>query len=152
MLKRVLIANRGEIALRVLRACREMGLETVAVYSAADSQALHVQLATRAVCIGPAPAAQSYLDQNALLTVAKATGCDAVHPGYGFLSENADFADACKAAGLTFIGPGGDTIRMAGSKSEARRRMAEAGVPVPPGSEGTLESPEQALDIAQRVG
>lgn len=152
MLKRVLIANRGEIALRVLRACREMGLETVAVYSTADSQALHVQLATQAVCIGPAPAAQSYLDQNALLTVAKATGCDAVHPGYGFLSENADFADACKAAGLTFIGPGGDTIRMAGSKSEARRRMAGAGVPVTPGSEGTLDSVAQALAVAEQVG
>ena len=152
MLKRVLIANRGEIALRVLRACREMGLETVAVYSTADSQALHVQLATQAVCIGPAPAAQSYLDQNALLTVAKATGCDAVHPGYGFLSENADFADACKAAGLTFIGPGGDTIRMAGSKSEARRRMEGAGVPVTPGSEGTLDSVAQALAVAEQVG
>ena len=95
MLKRVLIANRGEIALRILRACREMGIETVAVYSQADAEALHVQLATRTVCIGPAPASESYLNQNALLAVAKATGCDGVHPGYGFLSENAGFADAC---------------------------------------------------------
>ena len=105
MLRRVLIANRGEIALRVLRACRELGIETVAVYSQADADALHVQLAGQAVCIGPARAADSYLNQDALLTVAKATGCDGVHPGYGFLSENADFADACAAAGLTFARP-----------------------------------------------
>ena len=126
MLKRVLIANRGEIALRILRACREMGIDTVAVYSQADAEALHVQLAGQAVCIGPARAADSYLNQNALLTVATATGCDGVHPGYGFLSENADFADACAAAGLTFIGPSGDTIRKAGSKSAARDIMRAA--------------------------
>ena len=129
MLKRVLIANRGEIALRVLRACRELDIETVAVYSEADAEALHVQLATQAVCIGPAKAADSYLNQDALLTVAQATGCDGVHPGYGFLSENADFADACARAGLTFIGPSGDTIRKAGSKSAARDIMRAAGVP-----------------------
>lgn len=152
MLKRVLIANRGEIALRVIRACRESGIETVAVYSQADAEALHVQLATQAVCIGPAPAAQSYLNQQALLTVAKATGCDGVHPGYGFLSENADFADACAAAGLIFIGPGGDTIRRAGSKSAARALMRQAGVPVTPGSGGVLSSVEEALAVAERVG
>ena len=101
MLKRILIANRGEIALRILRACRELGLETVAAYSEADGEALHVQLAGQAVCIGPARAADSYLNQEALLTVAKATGCDGIHPGYGFLSENADFADACAREGLT---------------------------------------------------
>ena len=128
MLRRVLIANRGEIALRVLRACRELGIETVAVYSQADADALHVQLAGQAVCIGPARAADSYLNQDALLTVAKATGCDGVHPGYGFLSENADFADACAAAGLTFIGPSGDAIRKAGSKSAARDLMRAAAV------------------------
>ena len=128
-----MIANRGEIALRVLRACRELGIETVAVYSQADADALHVQLAGQAVCIGPARAADSYLNQDALLTVAKATGCDGVHPGYGFLSENADFADACAAAGLTFIGPSGDAIRKAGSKSAARDLMRAAGVPVTPG-------------------
>lgn len=122
-----MIANRGEIALRVLRACRELGIETVAVYSQADADALHVQLAGQAVCIGPARAADSYLNQDALLTVAKATGCDGVHPGYGFLSENADFADACAAAGLTFIGPSGDAIRKAGSKSAARDLMRAAG-------------------------
>lgn len=152
MLKRVLIANRGEIALRVIRACRESGIETVAVYSQADAEALHVQLATQAVCIGPAPAAQSYLNQQALLTVAKATGCDGVHPGYGFLSENADFADACAAAGLIFIGPGGDTIRRAGSKSAARALMRQAGVPVTPGSGGVLSSVEEALAVAEGVG
>lgn len=152
MLKRVLIANRGEIALRILRACREMGIDTVAVYSQADAEALHVQLAGQAVCIGPARAADSYLNQNALLTVATATGCDGVHPGYGFLSENADFADACAAAGLTFIGPSGDTIRKAGSKSAARDIMRAAGVPVTPGSNGPVSSVEDALAAAETVG
>ena len=152
MLKRVLIANRGEIALRVLRACREMDMETVAVYSQADEEALHVQLATQAVCIGPARAADSYLNQEALLTVAKAAGCDAVHPGYGFLSENADFADACVREGLTFIGPSGDTIRKAGSKSAARDIMRAAGVPVTPGSDGPVATVEEALAAAERVG
>ena len=152
MLKRVLIANRGEIALRILRACRELGIDTVAVYSQADAEALHVQLAGQAVCIGPARAADSYLNQTALLTVAVATGCDGVHPGYGFLSENADFADACAAAGLTFIGPSGDTIRKAGSKSAARDIMRAAGVPVTPGSDGPVSSVEDALAAAETVG
>ena len=152
MLKRVLIANRGEIALRERRACRELGVETVAVYSKADAEALHVQLASKAVCIGPDRAAESYLNQTALLSAAKATGCDAVHPGYGFLSENADFADACVRAGLTFIGPSGDTIRKAGSKSAARELMRQAGVPVTPGSDGALASVEDALAAAERVG
>ncbi len=127
-------------------------METVAVYSEADSEALHVQLATRSVCIGPAPAGESYLNQEAVLEVALSTGCDGIHPGYGFLSENADFADACKKAGLTFIGPSGETIRMAGSKSSARKRMREAGVPVPPGADGTLSSEAMALEVAERVG
>lgn len=152
MLKRVLIANRGEIALRILRACREAGIETVAVYSQADADALHVQLATQAVCIGPAQSAESYLNQTALLSAAQATGCDALHPGYGFLSENADFADTCAQMGLTFIGPSGDTIRMAGSKAAARERMRAAGVPVIPGSDGPVHSTEDALRAAQQVG
>ena len=152
MLKRVLIANRGEIALRVLRACRELGVDTVAVYSQADAEALHVQLAGQAVCIGPAKAADSYLNQTALLTVAKATGCDAVHPGYGFLSENADFAERCAAEGLIFIGPSGDAIRKAGSKSAARDLMRAAGVPVTPGSDGPVTSVEDALAAAETVG
>ena len=152
MLKRVLIANRGEIALRIFRACRESGIETVAVYSQADREALHVQLATQSVCIGPAQASESYLNQNALLEVAKATGCEAIHPGYGFLSENADFADACVQAGLIFIGPSGETIRKAGSKSAARELMRQAGVPVTPGSDGPVTSVEDALAVAEQVG
>ena len=152
MLKRVLIANRGEIALRVLRACRELDIETVAVYSTADAEALHVQLATQSVCIGPAKAADSYLNRDALLTVARATGCDGLHPGYGFLSENADFADACARAGVTFIGPSGDAIRKAGSKSAARELMKAAGVPVTPGSDGPVSSVEDVLAAAERVG
>ena len=152
MLKRVLIANRGEIALRILRGCRELGIETVAVYSQADAEALHVQLAGQAVCIGPARAADSSLNQEALLTVAKATGCDGIHPGYGFLSENADFADACAREGITFIGPSGDTIRKAGSKSAARDIMRAAGVPVTPGSDGPVDSVEDALAAAAAVG
>ncbi len=152
MLKRVLIANRGEIALRVLRACRELEIETVAAYSEADAEALHVQLATESVCIGPARAADSYLNQDALLTAALATGCDGIHPGYGFLSENADFSDACAKAGLTFIGPSGEAIRKAGSKSAARDLMKAAGVPVTPGSDGPVSSVEEALEAAERVG
>jgi len=152
MLKRILIANRGEIALRILRACRELGIETVAVYSEADAEALHVQLAGQAVCIGPARAADSYLNQSALLTVAKATGCDGIHPGYGFLSENADFADACAQEGLTFIGPSGEAIRKAGSKSAARDLMRAAGVPVTPGSDGPVNCVEDALAAGERVG
>ena len=136
MLRRVLIANRGEIALRILRSCREAGVETVAVYSQADRDALHVQMAGQAVCIGPPQASESYLNQRALLTAALAAGCDGIHPGYGFLSENADFADACVQAGLTFIGPPGDVIRRAGAKSAARTRMRQVGVPVTPGSDG----------------
>lgn len=152
MLKRVLIANRGEIALRVLRACRELGLETVAVYSQADKEALHVQLAGQSVCIGPAPAADSYLNQKAILTAAAATGCDGLHPGYGFLSESADFADACAAAGVTFIGPSGGAIRRAGDKSAARNIMRAAGVPVTPGSDGPVDSLEAAELAAKAVG
>ncbi len=152
MLKRVLIANRGEIALRILRACRELDIETVAVYSTADQDALHVQLATQAVCIGPAKASESYLNQQALLTVALSTGCDGVHPGYGFLSESASFAKACSDAGLHFIGPSSDTIAKAGSKAVACALMRQAGVPTVPGSDGALSSVECALETAQEVG
>lgn len=152
MLKRVLIANRGEIALRVRRACREAGIETVSVYSQADAEALHVQLATRSVCIGPPRAADSYLNPTALLSAAIATGCDGLHPGYGFLSENPEFADACAENGITFIGPSGDAIRKAGSKSAARDLMRAAGVPVTPGSDGPVSSVEDALAVAETVG
>ena len=152
MLKRVLIANRGEIALRIIRACRELDIETVAVYSTADESAIHAQLATRALCIGPARAADSYLNQDALLSAAQATGCDAVHPGYGFLSENPEFADRCAAAGLKYIGPSGDVIRRMGSKAAARTLAQSAGAPVVPGSDGPLTGIEQARELADRVG
>jgi len=152
MFKRILIANRGEIAVRILRACREMNVETVAVYSEADENSLHAAFAGQAVCIGPARAAESYLNQEALLTVAKATGCDAVHPGYGFLSENADFADACRENGLSFIGPAGDVIRRMGDKAAARALMRAAGVPVVPGSDGLVDSADEAARIAEKIG
>lgn len=152
MFQRVLIANRGEIAVRIARACRELGVETVSVYSQADADALHVQLATRAVCIGPAKAADSYLNVNALLTVAKETGCDAVHPGYGFLSESAEFSDKCAEMGLRFIGPSGDVIRMMGNKSAARDLMKKHHVPVVPGSDGAVETAQEAGKIAAEIG
>ena len=152
MLKRVLIANRGEIALRIIRACRELDVETVAVYSEADDSSLAAQLATRSLCIGPARAADSYLNQDALLTAAKITGCDALHPGYGFLSENPDFADRCVEAGLKYIGPSGDVIRSMGSKAAARTLAQSAGVPVVPGSDGPLSGVEQARELAGQVG
>lgn len=152
MFKRILIANRGEIAVRVFRACRELEIEPVVVYSQADREALHVQLAEQAYCIGPARSADSYLNVNAILTVAQAAGCDAIHPGYGFLSENADFADACEAAGITFIGPSGDVIRAMGNKAAARRLMQQAGVPVVPGSDGAVDTAEQAKALADSIG
>ena len=152
MFHRILIANRGEIALRVIRACRELGIETVAVYSEADRDALHVQLATRAVCIGPARSAESYLNQAAVLTAAVESGCEAVHPGYGFLSENAEFADLCQKCGLTFIGPSGNVIRAMGDKASARAMMKAAGVPVVPGSDGCVADVEEALRWAEDIG
>ncbi|MBU5436171.1 acetyl-CoA carboxylase biotin carboxylase subunit [Pseudoflavonifractor sp. MSJ-37] len=152
MFKRVLIANRGEIAVRVIRACQELGVETVAVYSTADADSLHVQLADRAVCVGPAKAAESYLDQMAILTAAVESGCDAVHPGYGFLSENDEFADLCAKCGLTFIGPTGDMIRKMGNKSAARALMKASGVPVVPGSDGPVADAGAALALAEEVG
>ena len=123
MFHRILIANRGEIAVRIIRTCRELEIETVAVYSTADADALHVKLATEAVCIGPAKAADSYLNMSAILTAALETGCDAIHPGYGFLSENPEFADLCRQCGLKFIGPSGDVIRQMGNKAAARALM-----------------------------
>ena len=152
MFKRILIANRGEIAVRVFRACRELDIEPVVVYSQADSEALHVQLAERAFCIGPARSSDSYLNVNAILTVAQAAGCDAIHPSYGFLSENADFADACAQAGIAFIGPSGDVIRAMGNKAAARKLMVEAGVPVVPGSDGAVDTAEQAKALADSIG
>jgi len=151
-LRRVLVANRGEIAVRVLRACREEGIETVAVYSEADRNALHVRLADLAFCIGPPPANESYLKGETILEVARRAGCDGLHPGYGFLSENADFADACTEAGVKFIGPSGAAMRKMGDKIEAKRRMRAAGVPVAPGSDGPITDPAEAERIALSIG
>jgi len=151
MFRRILIANRGEIALRIIRTCRELEIETVAVYSTADADALHVQMATQAVCVGPPAAAKSYLNTDALLQVALSTRCDAIHPGYGFLSENADFANACAANAIQFIGPSGDVIRKMGSKSAARSLMKSGGVPVVPGSDGSVDA-GHAEAVADTIG
>src|SRR6516165_471884 len=140
VLRRILIANRGEIAIRIERACQELGVETVAVYSEIDAGSPHVRLADRAVAIGPSPAAQSYLNVERIVGAARATGADAVHPGYGFLSENAAFARACADAGLTFIGPTAGAIEKMGSKIESRRLVAAAGVPIVPGETPTDQS------------
>ena len=152
MFRRVLIANRGEIAVRIIRACRELDIETVAVHSTADAGALHVQLATQSVCVGPPRAAESYLNLSALLTAALETGCDAIHPGYGFLSENPEFADLCAKCDLCFIGPPGDVIRQMGSKAAARTLMRQSGVPVVPGSDGPVADAAQAAAAAAAVG
>jgi acetyl-CoA carboxylase biotin carboxylase subunit len=148
----VLVANRGEIAVRVIRACRSLGLRTIAVYSEADRGALHTRLADRAVCIGPAPAARSYLNVPALLATARGTGADAIHPGYGFLAENADFAAACAEAGLTFVGPSAEAIRAMGDKIHARERAAALGVPIVPGSRVPVSEPTQAETVGRSVG
>ena len=153
MLKKVLIANRGEIALRVLRACREMGIATVAVHSEADKDSLHVKLADESVCIGPAPSPQSYLNIPAIIAAAEVTGADAVHPGYGFLAENANFAEQVEQSGFIFIGPRADTIRLMGDKVSAKQAMQEAGVPCVPGSDGALpDDPETIIKTAAKVG
>lgn len=152
MFQKILIANRGEIALRIQRACRELGIPTVAVHSTADAEAMHVRLADEAVCIGPPPARDSYLNIPAILSAASITGADAIHPGYGFLSENADFADMVEAHGLTFIGPSAAHIRMMGDKIAAKTSMAALGVPLVPGSDGALQDLETARAVADRIG
>ncbi len=152
MIKKILIANRGEIAVRIIRTCKDMGIETVAVYSTADVDALHVQLADEAVCIGAPSAKESYLNTNNVLSAALLTGCDAVHPGFGFLSENAAFARLVEDCGLIFIGPNSDVIELMGNKINARKKMIEAGVPVIPGSDGEIESIEEGIVIAKKIG
>ena len=151
MLKKVLIANRGEIAVRIIRACREMGIRTVAIYSEADKDALHVRLADEAVCIGPAPSNKSYLNVKAILEAACLTGADSIHPGFGFLSENASFAKICQDMGIKFIGPDYKLIELLGNKSKAKETMKRAGVPVVPGSDGLIYSKEQAVNLAEQI-
>lgn len=152
MISKILIANRGEIALRVLRACREMGIRVVAVHSTADADAMHVRLADEAICIGPPNSRDSYLNVPAILSAATMTGADAIHPGYGFLSENAEFAETVEAHGMVFIGPTAEHIRMMGDKITAKTTMADLGVPLVPGSDGALPDLETARDVAERVG
>lgn len=152
MFKRILIANRGEIAVRIIRACHEMGVEPVAVYSTADADALHVQLADRAVCIGPPKAADSYLNMKNILAAAISTECDAIHPGFGFLSENSEFASLCERCGIVFIGPSSAVIDAMGNKAAARRLMIRHGVPVVPGSDGPVETAADAGKIAEEIG
>jgi acetyl-CoA carboxylase, biotin carboxylase subunit len=152
MFNKVLIANRGEIAVRIVRACHEIGIRAVVAYSEADRYSMAVRLADEAVCIGPAPSARSYLNPSALISAALITGCDAVHPGYGFLSENAYFAEICAQYQLQFIGPGAEAIRLMGDKAVGRRTMRAAGVPTVPGSEGELRNIDEALDVARQIG
>ncbi|MCZ6777798.1 MAG: acetyl-CoA carboxylase biotin carboxylase subunit [Acidobacteria bacterium] len=152
MFKKILIANRGEIALRIIWACRELGISTVAVYSEADAHSLHVKFADEDVCIGPAPASDSYLNISSILSAAEITGADAVHPGYGFLSESAHFAEVCEACNLTFIGPSPEILRLVGDKVRARQTMSAGGVPVLPGSDSALASGEEVERVADEIG
>ncbi len=151
MLQKILIANRGEIAVRIIRACREMGIRTVAVYSEADKNSLHKTLADEAICIGPAASSKSYLNMKAILEAACLTGADSIHPGFGFLSENASFAKICNDMGIKFIGPSGDLINLLGNKSKAKETMKKAGVPVVPGSEGLIKNKEEAIELAEKI-
>ncbi len=152
MFRKVLVANRGEIALRVICACKELGIPTVAVYSEADRYSLHVRFADEAICIGPAKSARSYLDIPAVISAAEITNVDAIHPGYGFLSENADFAEVCEVSGIRFIGPPPAVTRLMGVKDRARAAMKAAGVPILPGSDGVIKTPEDGLRIAAEIG
>ncbi|WP_078413720.1 acetyl-CoA carboxylase biotin carboxylase subunit [Priestia abyssalis] len=152
MIKKLLIANRGEIAVRIIRACKELGVESVAVHSEADRDSLHVQLADEAYCIGPTSSKDSYLNFTNIMSVATTTGCDAIHPGYGFLAENADFAELCRECNITFVGPSPEAITKMGTKDVARETMREAGVPIVPGSKGIIETVEQATALADEMG
>jgi acetyl-CoA carboxylase biotin carboxylase subunit len=151
MIKKLLIANRGEIAVRIIRACKELGVESVAVHSEADRDSLHVQLADEAYCIGPTSSKDSYLNFTNIMSVATLTGCDAIHPGYGFLAENADFAELCRECNITFVGPSPEAITKMGTKDVARETMRQAGVPIVPGSKGIIESVEQATSLAEEM-
>ncbi|PLR99880.1 acetyl-CoA carboxylase biotin carboxylase subunit [Bacillus sp. T33-2] len=152
MIKKLLIANRGEIAVRVIRACRELGIESVAVYSEADRESLHVQLADEAYCIGPTASKDSYLNFTNIVSVAKLTACEAIHPGYGFLAENADFAELCRECNIIFVGPSPEAIQKMGTKDVARETMREANVPIVPGSQGIIKNAEEAAELAAKIG
>ncbi len=152
MIKKLLIANRGEIAVRIIRACRELGIESVAVYSEADKESLHVQLADEAYCIGPKASKDSYLNFTNIVSVAKLTDCDAIHPGYGFLAENADFAELCREVNIIFVGPTPEAIQKMGTKDVARETMREANVPIVPGSRGIINSTDEAIELAGEIG
>lgn len=152
MFKKILIANRGEIAVRVIRACRELGIATVTIYSEADRDSLHVKMADEAYCIGPAPSSKSYLNKANIIAAAEVSGADAIHPGYGFLAENANFAQICRDCGITFIGPPPEAIKKMGDKAVARETMMKAGVPVVPGTEGAVEDIDEARRIAEEIG
>ncbi len=152
VIKKLLIANRGEIAVRIIRACKEMDIETVAIYSEADKESLHVQLADEAYCIGPILSKESYLNFTNIMSVATLTGVDAIHPGYGFLAENADFAEICRACNIIFVGPTPEAIQKMGIKDVARNTMEQANVPIVPGSDGIIESEEQAISICNEIG
>ena len=152
MLRKILIANRGEIALRIIRACRELGIRTVAVYSQADRESLHVRFADEAICIGEAAGSSSYLNIPSIISAAEITDVEAIHPGYGFLAENPDFAEICKSCELVFIGPPHDVIRALGNKSLAKKTMGQAGVPVIPGSDGNITEIKSAQGIAAEIG
>ena len=151
MIKKVLIANRGEIALRIVRACNELGIKTLAVYSQADEQSLHVQLADEAICIGPPPGNQSYLKGDRIIAAAEIADVDAIHPGYGFLAENADFAEQCEKCNIKFIGPSSDAIINFGDKARAREMAVKAKVPVIPGSEGVVNNDKDARAVAKKI-
>src|SRR5204862_7834944 len=152
MFDKILIANRGEIALRVLRACKELGIATVAVHSTADADAMHVRLADESVCIGPPPSRESYLNIHQIVAACEITGADAIHPGYGFLSENARFADILAAHNITFIGPTADHIRLMGDKIQAKVTARSLGIPCVPGSDGAITTDEQAYQVAEATG
>jgi acetyl-CoA carboxylase biotin carboxylase subunit len=152
MFHKILIANRGEIALRIIRACKELGIKTVAVHSDVDSQSLHVKLADESICIGPAPSIKSYLNMKAIISAAEVTDADAIHPGYGFLSENAEFAEICGNCGLTFIGPTPENMRLMGDKISARQTVTAAGVPILPGTKEGVKTPEEAKKVAAKIG
>lgn len=152
MFSKILIANRGEIAVRIIRACREMGIRTVAVYSEADRDALHTQLADEAVCIGRAPSSDSYLNMERILSATVATKAQAIHPGFGFLSENSRFVEMCRKCNVTFIGPSAEVISRMGNKSEAKNTMRQAGVPVVPGTEEPVFTVEEARKAAEQIG